>query len=104
MFFAMLLCTLVFVSFALFKNSPKKLLSFGGKRYAALSGLANGAASFLTLMLASYENASVLFPILSASTILGALLCGRFLFKERLLPFHYAAILLGITAVIFLKL
>ena len=45
-----------------------------------LSGLANGIANFLTLVLAGMENASVLFPIISVGTILVSLHCGR-LFK-----------------------
>ena len=104
MLFAMLLCSVVFVILALIKISPKELQRTRGKRYGVLSGLANGLANFLTLVLAGLENASVLFPIISAGTILAALVCGRVVFKEKLKANHYAALVSGIIAVVLMKL
>jgi len=104
MLFAMLLCSVIFAISALRKVSLYELKTIKGKRYAVLSGLANGGANFLTLVLAGLENASVLFPIISAGTILGALLCGRLLFKEKLKVNHYVALVAGIAAVVLLKL
>lgn len=104
MLFAMLLCSVVFVIFALRKTSLKNLKMIKMKRYGVLSGLANGAANFLTLVLAGLENASILFPIISAGTILGSLLCGRLFFKEKLRANHYVALAAGIAAVVLLKL
>lgn len=104
MFFAMLLCSVVFVSVALLRTPWQALRQTKGKRYGVLSGLANGAANFLTLVLAGLENATILFPILSAGTILGALLCGKLLFKEKLKLNHYLALLVGILAIVLLKL
>ena len=74
------------------------------KRYGVLSGLANAAANFLTLILAGFENASVLFPIISAGTILASLLCGRLWFKEKLKINHYFALAAGISSAILFKL
>ena len=104
MLFGMLLCSIVFSFIALRKVSLKELKTVKGKRYGILSGLANGTANFLTLVLAGLENASVLFPIISAGTILASLLCGRFLFKEKLKANHYVALAAGIAAVVLLKL
>lgn len=104
MLFAMLLCSVVFVILALIKISPKELQRTRGKRYGVLSGLANGLANFLTLVLAGLENASVLFPIISAGTILAALICGKVVFKEKLKANHYAALVSGIIAVVLMKL
>ena len=104
MLFAMLLCSVIFSVSALKKISLKELKLIKGKRYGVLSGLANGVANFLTLVLASLENASVLFPIISAGTILASLLCGRLLFKEKLKANHYVALVAGIAAVVILKL
>ena len=104
MLFAMLLCSVVFAILTLRKMSLRELKRIMGKRYAVLSGLANGAANFLTLVLAGLENASVLFPIISAGTILGSLLCGRFLFQEKLKANHYAALAAGIVATVLFKL
>ena len=104
MLFAMLLCSVVFLISAFRRISPKELKGIKGKRYGVLSGLANGIANFLTLVLAGMENASVLFPIISAGTLLAALLCGNLLFKEKLRANHYAALAAGIVAVVLLKL
>lgn len=104
MLFAMLLCSVIFSISALKKISPKELKMIKGKRYGVLSGLANGIANFLTLVLAGLENASILFPIISAGTILASLLCGRLLFREKLKANHYVALASGIVAVILLKL
>ncbi len=104
MLFAMLLCSVAFSISALKKVSIKELKRIRGKRYGVLSGAANGTANFLTLMLAGLENASILFPIISAGTILASLFCGRWLFKEKLKSNHYVALVMGIAAVVFLKL
>lgn len=104
MLFAMLLCSVIFSISVLSKTSPKELKMIKGKRYGVLSGLANEIANFLTLVLAGLENASVLFPMISAGTILMSLLCGRLLFREKLKANHYVALALGIVAVILLKL
>lgn len=104
MLFAMLLCAVVFTVLAASRLSLSEFRATGGKRFGVLSGVCNGMASFLTLVLAGMENASVLFPVLSAGTILGSLLFGRFFFRERLRINHYAALMLGTAAVVLLKL
>lgn len=104
MLFAMLVCSAVFSSIALIKARPKEIFKSQGKRYGVISGLANGLASFFTLVLAGMENASVLFPAISAGTILASLLCGRWIFKEKLRVNHYFALIFGILAVVLLKL
>lgn len=104
MLFAMLLCSVVFSLTALRKISPKELRSVKGKHLGVLSGLSNGIANFLTLILAGMENASVLFPIISAGTILASLLCGSLLFREKLKANHFVALAAGVVAVVLLKL
>jgi drug/metabolite transporter (DMT)-like permease len=104
MLFAMLVCSVVFLISAFRKISAKELKAIKGKWCGVLSGLANGIANFLTLVLAGMENASVLFPIISAGTILASLLCGRLLFKEKLKINHFVALAAGIVAVILFKL
>ena len=104
MFFAMLVCTVVFVGIMLIKMPVAEIKATPGKHYGLISGVGNGLANFFTLILAGMENASVLFPIISAGTILGVLLFGRLVFKEKLKTNHYIALVLGIIAVILLKL
>ena len=104
MLFSMLLCAVIFSALMLKKLSFSEIIRAKGKRYALISGTTNGLYSLLTLILAGMENASVLFPIISAGTILASLFCGRFIFKEKLRLNHYAAIATGIAAVVLMKL
>ena len=104
MFFAMLLCTVVFSVIIFIKTPIDVIRNTKGKYLGALSGISNGASNFLILTLAGLENASVLFPIISLGTTLGALLCGRFIFKEKLKINHYIALVIGMLAVVLLKL
>ena len=104
MVFAMLFCLVVFSIFAFVKIPYKKFRSIKGKWLGLFAGVANSVANFLTLWLAGQENASVLFPMISAGTILASLLCGRLIFKEKLKINHYFALVFGISAVVLLKL
>ena len=104
MLFAMLLCATAFALLSLRGRPIARIKETKGKRFGALAGVAMGLANFSTLSLAGAQNASVLFPMISAGTLLGALLCGRLLFGERLKGNQYVALLLGISAVVLLKL
>ena len=104
MFFAMLLTSVIFTSVALARRSFREIRECKGKSFGLLSGFSNGMANFLTLILAGFENASILFPVISAGTILLALLCGRIVFKERLKINHYAALAFGLVSIVLLKL
>lgn len=104
MLFAMLLCSIVFSIVAFKKISFKELRTVKGKRFGVLSGLANGIANFLTLVLVGLENASVLFPIISVGTIFAAIICGRLIFRDKLKINHFAALAVGMIAVVFLKM
>ena len=97
-------CALIYSVWLLIKISPCRVGQTKGKGFAVLSGICNALVSFLTLLLASTENAAVLFPVISAGSALGVLLCGRVIFRERLKINHCIALLLGILAVVFLKL
>jgi drug/metabolite transporter (DMT)-like permease len=104
MLFAMLICALVYTVVALARLPMAELRAAPRKGLGILAGVTNSLASYFTLMLAGMENASILFPIVSAGNILGALLCGRFIFKERLRVNQYAALALGILAIVLMKL
>ena len=104
MLFAMLLCALVFTTVTLIRVPVSTYRTVARKGFGVLSGVTNSLANFLTLVLAGMENASVLFPIVSAGTILSSLLCGRLVFREKLRLNQYAALVLGVTAIVFLKL
>ena len=101
---AMGICTLFFVLLAVRRVSLQDFRQTTGKRYAVLAGITNSTANFLTLVLAGMENASVLFPMISAGTILAALLWGVFAFHEKPKSNQYAALVAGAVSIILLKL
>lgn len=68
------------------------------------AGVCNGLCNYLTLSLAASENASVMFPILSAGNAVGSCLFGYLLFKERLTKLQLFSIAIGIISVVLLKL
>lgn len=104
MFFAMLLCSAVFVISAFRKMTFSEIKAVKGKKFAVLSGVTNAVQNYLTMILAGFENATALFPIISAGTVLGSLACGGIAFKEKLKINQYLAIALGIAAVVLLKI
>ena len=104
MFFAMLVCSLIYVPVWLFKSRFREARMGKSALLGVFAGCMMGLANFFTLILAGFANASVMFPIISASTILGALLCGRIVFRERLKLNHYLAMLLGVLTVVLLKI
>jgi multidrug transporter EmrE-like cation transporter len=68
------------------------------------AGVLNGLSNFFTLWLAGLSFATLLFPLISASTMLAALLVGKFFFKEKLTKFQIIGFVLGVTSVILLNL
>lgn len=103
--YAMLVCVLVFGVAALCRLRPRECFApHRGKRYGLLAGVCSGLVNYGTLALSGMENASVLFPALSAGTILLSLLCGTLLFGERLRWPHYLALAAGTAAIVLLKL
>lgn len=68
------------------------------------AGVCNCISNFLTLSLAAGENASVLFPVLSAANAVAAVIVGRLIFRERLTRAQALSVALGIAAVVLLKL
>lgn len=99
---AMLVCALSFALICIFKNAlfvkPQKPDYTGGA-----SGVLNGLANFFTLWLAGISFSVILFPLISASTMLATLLVGKFFFKEKLTKFQIIGFLFGITSVVLLN-
>ena len=100
---AMLICTAIFAVMTLSKGS---LLSRPTKNdvMAGSAGVLNGLSNFFTLWLAAFSFATLLFPLISASTMLAALLVGKFFFKEKLTRYQIMGFLFGVTSVILLNL
>lgn len=104
MFWAMLVCFVVFLLADCKKISAKELVHANGKTYGIIGGVTNALVGYLTIRLAGFENASVLFPMISAGTVLGVIAVGMLLFGEKLKYNHIIAFVSGIAAVILLKI
>ncbi len=102
MVFSMIVPAVLFTLQALLRLKQAK--GSRGIHLGVISGAANGISNYATLALAGFENASALFPAISAGTVLMSLLCGFVLFKEKLRFAHIIALLFGIAAVVLLKL
>ncbi len=102
--FAMLVCCVVFLVPGIKKHPIKSGMKTQEGIFAAISGITNALVGYFTLKLAGFENASVLFPAISAGTILCSLILGITLFKEKLKSNHIVAVISGIAAVVLLKL
>lgn len=104
MLFAMLVCCIIFFAANLKITKLKAYKTIKGKRYAALSGIANAVSNYSLIVLAGYENASIMYPVISAGTILATMIFGTMIFKERLKYNQIFAMLCGIISVICLKI
>ncbi len=104
MLFAMMVCTVVFTILSLLRIKTFKRGLTKSLWFAAMGGVSCGVVNYLTITMAGFENAATLFPTISVGTILGVMLCGRLIFKEKLKWNHYIAIACGIAAVVLLKI
>ena len=99
---AMILCTIAFAILGLLKKElilrPSAAEIMGGA-----AGVLNGLSNFFTLWLAALSFATVLFPLISASTMLAALLVGKFFFKEKLTKFQIIGFIFGVASVLLLN-
>ena len=100
----MLVCAVFFCVLALIKFKPSQILKSKGKKFGALAGVFSVVANFCTTFLVGMENASALFPAITAGTLVLNLVCGLVVFKEKLKINHYVAVVFGVCAVILLKL
>ena len=104
MVFAMFFVVLVYAIFTFCNGDYKELFTVKGKLYAVVTGLSTGLVNYLTILLVSLENASIMYPIISAGTLLAAMLSGIFIFKEKQPPTRIIGFLFGLATVILLKI
>ena len=83
-------------------HSEKKTFKFSFS--GVVSGVLNGAANYIVLFLSATENASVLFPIISAANIVAVWVIGIFFFKEKLAVLQTIGLILGMLSIVLLKL
>ena len=70
----------------------------------ALCGIANGAVNLFVMILSNRMSASVMFPLVSAGSIVLTYFISRFWYKEKLTTMQNIGFVLGVASVIFLNL
>ena len=68
------------------------------------AGFIEGIANYVVLYLAATQDASVLFPVVSAAKIIAVWIIGRFTFREQLKHTQTLGVLAGIAAIVLLNL
>lgn len=99
MFFTMLTVTVCLLLMQL----CRKHISFRPNLLGTASGIMNGLANFVVLLLAATENAAQLFPLVSAVNVMAAYLTGLLLFREKVKSLQIIGLLAGIAGVILLN-
>ncbi len=70
----------------------------------ALCGIANGVVNLFVMMLSTRMSASVMFPLVSAGSIILTYFISRIWYKEKLNLFQNIGFILGVASVVFLNL
>ena len=70
----------------------------------AAAGSIDGFANYIVLYLAATQDASVLFPVVSAAKIIAVWIIGRFTFREQLKLTQTIGVLAGIAAIVLLNI
>lgn len=71
---------------------------------SSFAGITNGATYFFTLLLTAKSEASALFPMISAGTMMTLFISGRLFFGEKLRGVQIPALIFGMASMILLKL
>ena len=73
-------------------------------KYPYLAGAMMGISNYLTLILSSFMNATIVFPVITGLTMVLNYAVSRFLFKEKLSGVQIVGLIFGIAALVLLKL
>lgn len=100
----MLFSTAVVLLIITLKGVFQKQITLHFSGLGACSGVLNGLANFIVLLLASNESAVTIFPLISAGNVMAAWLSGVILFREKIYKTQLWGLLAGILGIILLKL
>ena len=81
----------------------KEKTTVNSVKFACPAGVLMGFANFLSLTLSATMDATVLFPLITISTIMLNCTLSRVLFKDRFSPAQIVGIILGAVSVILIK-
>ena len=73
------------------------------KLYAVISGVMMGVGNYLTLVLSSKVDASVLFPIISVFSMFCNVIVSKLYFKDKFSVMQLTGICLGVFSVLLIK-
>lgn len=100
-----MLIAMATVTVLLFLRLPfhkKTLFSFS--LTGVSSGILNGLANFIVLLLASNQSATTLFPIISACNVMAAWLCGILFFRDHIRKLQLLGLFFGIAGIILMQI
>lgn len=95
---------IIFFVFVVLQILKKESINKRNIKYPSLAGAMMGISNYLTLILSSYMNATVVFPIITGLTMVLNYAVSRFLFKEKLSGVQIVGLIFGIAALVLLKL
>lgn len=101
---ALAVALVTLVAMMLFRRKDIKNGIRGCWKYASLTGVANGMANLLTMILGALIPSAILFPTFSAGTMTVMLLASLFLYREKLSGVQLAGYAVGILSICALNL
>lgn len=93
----------IIVAFVTERNDIKLCMK-KGTLYMIIWGVANGMANLFVMILATKMAASLMFPLISGSSIILTWVMARFFYKEKLTTLQNIGLVLGTVAVILLNM
>lgn len=91
---------ILFLIITICKNEEK---GTGVMRYAVIAGILMGIGNYLTLVLSSKVDATVLFPMISAFSMLCNVIVSKFYFKDKFNVTQLTGIGIGVFSVLLIK-
>ncbi len=100
MIYSAVVTFILFLAIAICKKEGKNT---GVMRYAVLAGILMGVGNYLTLVLSSKVDATVLFPIISVFSMLCNVIVSKLYFKDQFSVMQLAGIGMGVISVLLIK-
>lgn len=104
MVIALVIVTLVLSVIGLCQNGNKTEMLKDCVRYAPLKGICNGIINFLVMTVSASLPNAVLFPSISAGSIVLTFICSMTIYHERLSKSQLVGYVLGVISVILLNI
>ena len=100
MIYSLCVTFILFLVISIYKREEK---STGVMRYAVIAGILMGLGNYLTLVLSSKVDATVLFPLVSIFSMLCNVLVSKLYFKDKFSIMQLIGIGLGVLSVLLIK-